>query len=251
VGAGDVDYGRYGPGYAARRRTDPRIAALVHAALGPARSVVNVGAGAGSYEPAGRRVVAVEPAAEMRAQRPPGAAPVVAAVAAALPFRDRSFEAAMATVTVHQWPDPAEGLRELRRVSSGPVVVLTFDPAAVGDFWLASYVPELAAVDARRMPPLGLLAEALGGVASVTTVPLPFDCVDGVTEAYYGRPEALLDPDVRRAQSGWSFLAPEVEARTVAALAADLASGEWDARWGHLRTQPTYEGSLRLLVARP
>jgi SAM-dependent methyltransferase len=251
VSAGDVDYARHGAGYAVRRRTDPRIAAHVHAALGSARTVLNVGAGAGSYEPPDRRVVAVEPSAAMRLQRPVGAAPVVAAVAAALPFRDGAFGAGMATVTVHQWPDPAAGLAELRRVCGGAVVLLTFDPAAVGEFWLASYAPELAAVDARRMPPLGLLAEALGGVVTATTVPLPFDCVDGVTEAFYGRPEALLDPEVRRTQSGWSFLDAGVEERAVEALRADLASGAWDARWGHLRTQRSYDGSLRLLVARP
>jgi SAM-dependent methyltransferase len=252
VSAGDVDYERYGPGYAARRRTDPRIAALLHAALGDARLVLNVGAGAGSYEPPDRRVLAVEPSAAMRAQRPAagaGGSWLVAAVAAALPLRDSAVDAAMATVTVHQWPDPAAGLREVRRVTRGPVAVLTFDPAAVGGFWLAAYAPELAAVDARRMPPLPLLADALGGTVTVLPVPIPFDCTDGVTEAYYGRPEALLDPGVRRAQSGWSFLGPGVEDRAVAALAADLASGAWDARWGGLRTQPAYLGSLRLLVA--
>jgi SAM-dependent methyltransferase len=252
VPAGDVDYGStWGDGYAARRRTDPRIAAAVHAALGPARSVVNVGAGAGSYEPADRFVLAVEPSAAMRAQRPPGSAPVVAGVAEALPLRSASFDAALAVVTVHQWPDLAGGLAELRRVARGRVVVLTFERSALRTFWLSEYVPEVVPPDERRMPPVPLLARLLGGDVAVEVVPLPLDCVDGVVPAYYGRPEAYLDPAVRRAQSVWAFTPPEAVERGLAALAADLASGAWDARWGHLRAQPTYDGGLRLVVATP
>ncbi len=245
---GDVDYSRYGEGYAVRRQTDPRIAALILSALGPARTVLNVGAGAGSYEPDDRKVIAVEPSPAMLAQRrPPGLA--IQAVAGALPIADGSVDASMATVTIHQWPDPLAGLAEMRRVTEGPVVVLTFDPSALDLLWLAGYSPELYAAESRRYPTIDSVVAALGPGATATPVPVPFDCVDGFTEAFYGRPEAFLDPAVRRSQSAWSFVPPEAEARAVAALAADLDAGRWDDRHGHLRTQPTFTGSLRLVAA--
>ena len=230
--AGDFDYETGGGvGYARRRRTDPRIAAHVHAALGDAATVLNVGAGAGSYEPGDRYVIAVEPSAAMRAQR---TRPAVDAVAETLPFDDDSFDAAMATITIHQWRDADAGLRELRRVARGPVVILTFDPAAIRRFWLAEYVPELIEAEARRYP-------ALSG----EVVPIPLDCGDGFIEAFYGRPEALLDPEVRRSQSAWAF---GETAAGLERLRAELESGAWDARHGHLRTQPFFDGSLRLVV---
>ena len=240
-------YDRIGRTYARFRRADPPIAARVRAALGDATTVVNVGAGAGSYEPPDLRVLAVEPSPAMLAQRPPGAAPVLRAVAEALPFRNGAFDAAMATVTVHQWPDLARGLAELRRVARR-VVVLTFDRDAVGDFWLAAYVPELYAVERRRYPPLDTIAGHLGG-ATVIDVPVPRDCTDGFGEAFYGRPEAFLREEVRRAQSAWVFLEPGVEERAMERLAGDLRTGAWDARYGALRDAPSYAGSLRLVVS--
>jgi SAM-dependent methyltransferase len=248
--AGDVDYTRYGTGYAGRRRTDPRIAALVHEALGPARTVLNVGAGAGSYEPEGCRVVAVEPSEEMVAQRPTHLGPAVRAVAGALPFAGHRVDASMAMVNVHQWPDPLDGLAEMRRVTSGPVVVLTFDPDAVAGLWLAKYAPDLFAVEASRYPSIDSIAT--GSDAVVRPVPVPLDCADGFTEAFYGRPEAFLDPEVRRSQSAWSFVEPEVTTGCLHALAADLDSGRWDRRYGSLRGQPWYHGAVRLAsIIRP
>jgi hypothetical protein len=249
--AGDFDYEAHGEGYARARRTDPRIAALVHAALGDARTVVNVGAGAGSYEPADRYVAAVEPSAAMRAQRAPHLAPAIDAVAERLPFDDDSFGAAMATVTIHQWADVDLGLRELRRVSRGPVAILTFDGEALPDFWLDEYAPEVIAVERRRYPAVERVAHVLGGDVAVTEVPIPIDCVDGFGEAYYARPEAFLDPVVRRAQSAWGLVEPEEVGRGVERLRTALATGQWDARHGHLRTQPEYVGAVRLIVARP
>jgi hypothetical protein len=246
--AGDVDYARYGQGYAGRRQTDPRIADLILAALGPAGTVLNVGAGAGSYEPTDRSVLAVEPSGAMVAQRPAGSAPVIRAVAGALPLADHAVTSSMATVTIHQWPDPGAGLAELRRVTVGPVVVLTFDPEALDTLWLAEYSPELYAAESRRYPSIDSVVSLLGPGATVTPVPVPFDCVDGFTEAFYGRPEAFLDPAVRRSQSAWSFVEAGAEARAVDNLAADLASDRWDARFGHLRHQPSFIGSLRLVV---
>ena len=249
--AGDVDYEQTGRGYAARRRTEPRIAAHVHAALGSARTVLNVGAGAGSYEPEGRYVLAVEPSRAMRAQRPPHLAPAIDAVAEALPFDDASIDAGMATFTVHQWADLAKGLAELRRVVRGPIVILTADPSALDGWWLVEYAAELVEVERRRYPPLDVIGSALGPDVDVRPVPVPIDCVDGFAEAYYARPEELLEPDVRRSQSAWGFVDDDVERRFVAELERDLASGEWDRRHGAWRTRPELEGSLRLVVARP
>ena len=248
--AGDFDYDTHGHGYARRRRPDPRIAALIHTALGDARTVLNVGAGAGSYEPDDRYVLAVEPSAAMRAQRPPGAAPALDATAERLPFDDDAFDAVMATVTVHQWRDPARGLAEMRRVSRGPVIVLTFDGDELERLWLADYVPELVAAERRRYPAVSGIAAAIGRT-TVTEVPIPIDCVDGFTEAFYARPEEFLDPRVRAAQSAWGFVTPEATNRAVEKLRADLASGEWQRAYGHLRTQPQFVGSLRLLVGYP
>lgn len=240
--AGDFDYERSGAGYARLRRTDPRLAGHVHAALGAARTVLNVGAGAGSYEPEDRYVVAVEPSAAMRAQRPAGR-PAVDAVAEALPFDDDSFDAAMAMITVHQWSDLERGLAELQRVARGPVLILTFDPDAMLEFWLADYVPEVFEAERPRMPKLSVL----GGEA--TALPIPLDCVDGFIEAYYGRPEAFLDPEIRAAQSAWEKTGVDV-GPGLTRLAEDLQSGAWDARYGDLRRRPEYIGSLRLITRR-
>jgi hypothetical protein len=248
---GDFDYDAQGSGYSQIRRTDPRIAALVHEALGAARTVLNVGAGAGSYEPADRQMVAVEPSAVMRSQRPPHLAPAIHGVAESLPLDDQSVDAAMAMVTVHQWADLKKGLSELRRVTRGPVVVLTFEGEALDRFWLADYAPELIAAERRRYPAMAAICDGLGGVATVRAVPIPIDCVDGFTEAYYARPERFLDPAVRAAQSAWGFITKEEQARTVAKLADELASGAWDKKYSQWLRMPSFEGSLRLIVSRP
>ncbi len=249
--AGDFDYEAGGGGYALQRRTDPRIAALVHAGLADARTVLNVGAGAGSYEPPDRSVTAVEPSASMRSQRPSHLATAIDAVAEQLPFGDDSFDAAMATITVHQWSDADRGLREMRRVSRGPVVVLTFDGDALDQFWLADYVPELIEAERRRYPAVEHIGDVLGGHVIVRPVPIAIDCADGFTEAYYARPERFLDPVVRQSQSAWGFVDPSVTERAMDQLGRDLADGRWDERYGHLRNQSEFIGSLRLITARP
>lgn len=248
--AGDADYGRIGVRYTTYRQPDARIEAAILRALGDSRSVLNVGAGAGSYEPRDRDVTAVEPSSTMRAQRPADRVLAIDASAEQLPFADLAFDAALATFTVHQWADLARGLAEVRRVTRGPVVVLTCDPTALDRFWLNDYAPEVIATEARRYPPIDTIAAALGARSRVEILPVPLDCTDGFAEAYYGRPEALLDPGARLAQSAWSFVGRDVEARFERALRADLGSGAWDARLGHLRAQPTFAGSLRLVVGR-
>lgn len=247
--AGDVDYAKHGEGYSSRRRTDPRIAAQIHQALGDARTVLNVGAGAGSYEPEDRYVLAIEPSEAMRAQRPKHLAPAINGIAEQLPLDDQSVDAAMALATVHQWRDLEKGLRELRRVTRGPIVVLAFDGEALDLYWLAEYAPELIAVERRRYPSIGRIVNGLGGEAEVQTVPVPIDCTDGFTEAYYARPEAFLEPAVRRSQSAWSFVKEEDQRRFVKRLREDLESGNWDREYGEWRKKPFFEGSLRLIVS--
>lgn len=246
--AGDADYGSIGEGYAAVRKPDPRIAARVNAALGGARTVINVGAGAGSYEPVDRIVAAIEPSATMRAQRPSHLVPAIDATAQNLPFDDDSFDAAMASVTIHQWPELERGLSEMRRVARGSVVILTLDPVPPVHWWLMDYAPELFDVEAGRMPDLGRVQRALGGTSEVQVVPIPVDCTDRFGQALFGRPEHLLDPAVRRAMSAWSFLPPSTVDRFVRSLAADLDSGAWDSRYGDFRTMSEFDGGLRLVV---
>jgi hypothetical protein len=194
-------------------------------------------------------VIAIEPSAAMRAQRPAHLAPAIDAVAERLPLDDQSVDASMALVTVHQWRDLNQGLSELRRVTRGPIVVLTFDGDALDRFWLAEYAPELIAVERRRYPPLAAIAAGLGGRIEVKTIPIPSDCVDGFTEACYARPEKLLEPAVRRSQSAWSFVADDVQEQFVTRLRNDLESGVWDRKFGHWRSLPVFAGSLRMIVS--
>jgi SAM-dependent methyltransferase len=249
--AGDADYGAIGAAYARYRRPDPRIAARISSALGAARTVLNVGAGAGSYEPADRQVTPVEPSESMRAQRPSGLAPAVDATAEDLPFPDGTFDAAMTTFSVHQWSDLRAGLREVRRVTRGPVVILTCDPGRLRRFWLNEYAPEVIDTEAGRYPTVEAISEGLGGPAAADVVPVPLDCTDGFNEAYYGRPEALLDPAARLSCSAWSFVGADVHDRFTRELGRDLADGTWDVRHGHLRSLPAFDGSLILVTSRP
>lgn len=249
--AGDANYGEIGQGYAGFRQPDPRIAAFIHAALGDAKTVLNIGAGAGPYEPTDRTVTAVEPSASMRAQRPAHLPRAIDAVAAKLPFEDKSFDAAMTTFSVHQWPDLSAGLREMRRVTRGPMAIISGDPAALDRFWLAEYAPEVIATEARRYPPVSAFRDALDGEIETTNVPIPLDCTDGFNEAYYGRPEMLLDPAARKACSAWSFVGADTIARFARDLRRDLDNGSWDKKYGGLRTQRTFHGSLLLVVSRP
>lgn len=249
--AGDANYGTIGVRYTAYRQPEPEFEAAILAALGGARRVLNVGAGAGSYEPRDRDVTAVEPSATMRVQRPPELTEAVDAVAEHLPFEDGAFDAAMATFTVHQWPSLEAGLAEVRRVTTGPVVVMTCDPERLTRFWLNDYSPEVLVVEASRYPSVDSVAAALGRHSRVENIPIPLACADGFNEAYYGRPEMLLDPGARLANSAWSFVPPDAVDRAVSTLREDLGSGTWDARHGALRTTPHFAGSLILIVDSP
>ena len=237
-------YDTIGLNYQDLRRPDPRIAAVIDAALGNARTVVNVGAGTGSYEPAHRQVTAVEPSAAMIAKRAPGAAKAVQASADDLPFADDAFDAAMAVLTIHHWPDKSAGLRELRRVTRGPIVLLTFDPASRP--WLTDYLPELAALDEANMPALSDYARWLGPVR-IAPVPVPHDCSDGFLYAYWRRPAAYLDPVIRSGSSSFWAL-PNLD-EGLNRLEADLRSGAWQARYAELLDAETYDAGYRLVIA--
>jgi SAM-dependent methyltransferase len=251
-GGGDVSgaqlYDTIGATYTVTRRTEPRIAAHVWAALGDAPTVLNVGAGTGSYEPPDRNVLALEPSALMRSQRPPEAAPCVAGAAEHLPFDDGSFDVAMAFSTIHHWRDPLAGLREMQRVARR-VVVFAFDTSDPSQFWLTrDYLPEAVELRGwRLLASLPELADAIG--ARSAPVPIPWDCGDGFFEAYWRRPHAYLDEHVRRGMSVWAAVGPEAEERAVRELRHDLASGRWAERNHELLDLDAAELGARLLTA--
>jgi SAM-dependent methyltransferase len=250
--AGDP-YAVLGTSYATRRRPDPRIASLIWAALGDARTVINVGAGTGSYEPPGLRVAAVEPSEVMIGQRPAAAAPVVRAAAEHLPFADQVFDAALAVLTVHHWASAAAGLAELCRVARRQVV-LTWDPAVFAEFWLVrDYLPQIAEYE-RTLACLTVVGEELargGAELAISPVPVPGDCADGFLGAYWRRPEAYLEPAVRAAMSGIALIDQDAVTAASRRLADDLASGRWHERNGRLLKRSEIDLGYRLVATRP
>ncbi len=241
-------YDSLGTTYGRSRHEDPRLARQIHATLRGARSVVNVGAGTGSYEPADRRVVAVEPSSVMIAGRPEHAAPAVVATAEALPFADRSFDAGMALWTIHHWTDPRQGLRELRRVARRVVVIA---PAPeLNDLWLMSeYFPAITATSGRPEIQPEAIATTLGGATRISRLLIPRDCTDGFPEAFWARPEAFLDPAIRANMSPFRLLDAEYVETGLERLRHDLQTGTWDRRHGHLRRRPHFDAGLRIVVS--
>lgn len=239
-------YDEIGQAYSRARRTEPRIARRIWERLGDAHTILNVGAGAGSYEPSDRVVTAVEPSSVMRAQRPADAAPCIAASAESLPFPDKSFDAAMAVLSDHHWRDPIAGLREMRRVAKR-VVLFQWDNALISRFWLVrDYLPEFAPAG-RERPTLADRAAAIG--ADMEPVPIPWDCIDGFFHAYWRRPDAYLQERVRRGTSVWARVGSTVEQRAVESLTADLASGVWRKRNHELLDLDEADLGARLLFA--
>jgi SAM-dependent methyltransferase len=234
-------YDTIGSNYAELRKPDPRIARIIERALGPAQTVLNVGAGTGSYEPAGRAVTAVEPSGEMIRKCGPAAAKAIQANADGLPFADKSFDASMAILTIHHWPDKEAGLREMRRVTRGPIVL--FDPSHRP--WLTDYVPELAPLDETQMPILSDCERWLGPV-QITPVLVPHDCSDGFLYAYWRRPAAYLDPYKRSGSS--SFWAVRNAEAGLQKLKQDLETGAWERRYAELLALDEYDAGYRLLV---
>lgn len=238
-------YDKIGVGYSNMRKPDTRIARAIHDALGDAKSIVNVGAGTGSYEPSDRDVTALEPSAEMIRQRPPGLGKAYQGIAENMPFADRQFDAAMAILTVHHWSDLEAGLREMRRVAKGRLVIFTFDPKA-DYFWLADYIPEIIEHDQPIMPEMAEYDRILGQT-KIKHVPVPHDCTDGFLGAYWQRPHAYLDPRVRASISTFAKLDDEPEGLTT--LSQDLESGAWTERFGHLMQEQQLDIGYRLVIA--
>jgi SAM-dependent methyltransferase len=242
-------YDAIGTGYARRRRADPGIFASVRSALGDARRIINVGAGAGSYEPPDITVAAVEPSSVMAAQRPDHLVPATLATSEALPFIDDAFDGALAVLTLHHWGDVRRGLEELRRVTDGPIVIVTVDPEIATGWWLAVDYPELASSIADPLPTLTSLRDQLGEI-DVRVVPVPARCRDGFLMSCWDRPEMLLDPEARAATSCFTKLDADTVRRFVGRLDADLGSGRWDDRNGTLRTLSEFDAGLRIVIAR-
>jgi SAM-dependent methyltransferase len=246
-----VRYEHIGRGYARTRREDPELRTRIEAALGDARSVVNVGAGTGSYEPQDRYVIAVEPSDVMAAQRPPERVPAIRATASRLPLRDRSVDAAMTVLSIHHWDaEQEQGVRELRRVARGPVVIVTFDPAISGQMWLMrDYLPEVAEMDRRIFPPIGRLAHWLGRASEIDAVPISRDTPDWTLGSFWAHPERVLDPTARGATSGFARMPAEIVARVVTTLRRDLETGAWDRQHGHLRTLERLDVGMRMITS--
>jgi SAM-dependent methyltransferase len=241
-------YDRMGLDYSEVRRADPRFEAAIWSALGEAKAVLNVGAGAGSYEPKDREVVAVEPSMVMIEQRPRAAAPAIQGVAESLPLEDKSVDATMGVFTMHHWDDIEQGLAEVLRVTRDRVVFLTLDLDVTAGMWLVrDYLPEIVEYDRRAFPSIERLEVALPGLR-VETLPVPSDCADGFCIALWSRPEAYLDPGVRRASSIWHLLPPSVVDRGLSKLRHDLESGAWDHRYGGLRAQSSLDVGIRLVT---
>jgi SAM-dependent methyltransferase len=240
-------YDRIGRGYSGFRRPDPRIAQKIEEALGRAHSIVNVGAGAGSYEPADREVTAVEPSAEMIAQRPADAAPVVQGSAESLPFEDDSFDAALAVLTAHHWADLDVGLDEMQRVTRERIVIVTFDSEALESLWItADYFPEMLALKRPSGASSRDLVEKLPAATSAL-LPVPRDCTDHFFAALWARPELLFDEEIVRPMWVWQSISEEARRKGRARLAADLESGAWEERYGHLREREELDVGLRLV----
>ena len=243
-------YEQFGGGYTFTRRSDIRIAAQIHEALGDADSIVNVGAGAGAYEPYDRAVLPIEPSEQMIAQRPPGLAPAIRGHAECLPLDSDSVDAAMACMTLHHWADWRVGLQELRRVARKRVVIFTYDCSYAGRFWLLrDYLPKLARLDCARFPGIHEQCVATGEEVRVETVPIPHDCEDGFLAAYWRRPDAYLDNQVRAGMSTFHLPGAENLIDGLQDLAEDLRSGRWDDRNHDLLEREELDLGYRLLVS--
>ncbi len=234
--------------YSAVRKADPRIAAYVHAGLRGMSTVINIGAGTGSYEPDDKYVIAVEPSENMRKKRlESGRHPAVSARAESLPFDSKSFDASLTILTIHHWQDLESGLRELKRVAAKRIVILTYDPAKLGVFWNAEYFPMVVEAEKNRYPELSKLESIIGIKPEIRNIKIPFDCTDGFQEAFYGRPEKFLKKKVRKSQSAWSFISEELEEQYTDRLRTELLNGEWDKKYGFHRKMKEFEGAYKML----
>lgn len=244
-------YDEIGRNYAGHRRPDPRIERAILEALGDAESVVNVGAGAGSYEPRDREVIPIEPSGVMAAQRPPDRAAATIAQAESLPLEDDAVDAALGILTVHHWSDPESGVLEMKRVARNRIVLLTVDPLVSGRMWLLDrYFPQIARRDIAEFPAIKTLEEWLGKGTGVDALPVPSDCSDGFLLSFWSRPETVLDRGRRASTSGFARLDARAEPAGLERLRNDLASGLWDEMFGSLRDLAELDCGLRMVTCR-
>jgi SAM-dependent methyltransferase len=242
------DYDKNEHDYAQVRKADSRIFEYIRNALDEFTTILNVGAGTGSYEPADKYVISVEPSSVMRKKRLAlGKNPAVDAYADKMPFEDASFDASLAILTIHHWPNLRDGLMEMKRVTRKKMVILTYDPKKLSIFWNADYFPKVIEVEERRYPEISAISSILGVEPTITNVQIPLDCTDGFQEAFYGRPEYFLDKRVRQAQSAWGFIDQETELEYVKRLRSDLENGDWDKKYGQYRKMPFFDGAYRML----
>ena len=242
------DYDRNKHCYLFVRKSDPHINTYVTSGLRGMRTVINVGAGTGSYEPEDKYVVAIEPSADMRNIRlEVGHNPALNSFADSLPFDDQSFDASLAVLTIHHWLNIEKGLMELKRVTKKRIVILTFDPKKLDLFWNIDYFPAVVNVERKRYPEIEQIKKIIGLTPKITNIKIPFNCVDGFQEAYYGRPEYFLKEEVRQSQSAWSFISKDLEFRYVANLKKELSNGEWERKYGYHRHMKEFEGAYRMI----
>jgi SAM-dependent methyltransferase len=246
--AGDANYELIGNSYSDFRKPETKILDVILSQLGNAHSVLNVGAGTGSYEPQDLNITAVEPSSTMRAQRPQESKPAVDAMAEDLPFADKTFDASMSIFSIHQWKDLSKGLAEMRRVTLGKVILMSCLPDKVCDYWLYQYAPSVLEIEAKRFPTKDEIEDGLNQKVNLIQVPIPLNCSDGFNEAYYGRPEYLLNKNARQSCSSWSFVDKNLSDEYVCNLKSDIESGKWDVKYGNLRKTNFYLGSLYLFV---
>jgi SAM-dependent methyltransferase len=247
--AGDVNYELIGNSYKGFRKPETKILEVILSQLGNAHSVLNVGAGTGSYEPKDLNITAVEPSSTMREQRPKELKPAVDAIAEDLPFADKTFDASMSIFSIHQWKDLRKGLSEMRRVTQGKVILMSCLPSRVCDYWLYEYAPLILEIEAKRFPSKDEIEDGLSQKVNSIQIPIPLNCSDGFNEAYYGRPEHLLNKNARHSCSSWSFVDNSLADEYVCNLKKDIESGSWDLKYGNLRKTDFYLGSLYLFFA--
>ena len=243
------DYDKFGGNYSNIRQEEPEIAKYINNELIDCKTILNVGAGADSYEPVDKFTISLEPSEKMRKQRmEKGKFPAVIGKSDEIPFDSDSFDCCMSILSVHHWPDMKKGINEMIRVSKKKVLIMTFDPDRLDDFWNSEYFPEVIEVERKRYPTITFLEEVFNHKLRKIVVPIPFDCKDGFQEAFYGRPEAFLRKEIRQSQSAWGFIDQETENRIVKKLEDDLKSGEWDRLYGEHRKMKEFKCALRILV---
>ena len=243
------DYDKHGHNYSNIRQEEPKIAKVIHKELIDCQTILNVGAGAGSYEPKNKYLIALEPSVEMRKQRiKMKKSPAVIGASDSIPFDDNSFDCCMSILSVHHWKDMKKGINEMVRVSKKKVIIVTFDPEHLNDFWNFEYFPEVVEVERKRYPTINTLEKLFGKKLKIVKIPIPFNCKDGFQEAFYGRPEAFLHKEVRKSQSAWGFIDKKIENRIVKKLETELRNGEWDKKYGKYRKMKEFTCAFRMLI---